>query len=441
MVLLPDGPARDAIMLFSSEAGWSASDAATATRLQKAGAAVVGIDLPAYLAALDARGQAPGQDCVYLVADFEQLGHALERASGATSFHAPKVAGTGQGGALALDVLAQTPADTLGGAFAVDPAAAVPLKTAFCTRAARTEGPSGSSYALAAGAPPAPLTVVLSADAPPASRARVDALNAAGVVLNLRHTTTPADQALSDALVASVPAAGDSGDAPAIVELPAKPAHGAMAIMISGDGGWRDIDKQVAGALQAEGVPVVGLDALRWFWSARTPQETATEIAHLIDVYSERWGVGKVVLAGYSFGADVLPEAYLALPPEAQDRVAQISLLAPSKQADWQITVSGWLGSVLVECPSHRPGAGADPAGQAPVPPGPGGGRQRLPAARRLRRRDHRHQGRPSLRRQLPGARRPHHRRPHPPRGPDRARVTGLAGGRDPAVSRRGTPA
>ena len=59
--------------------------------------------------------------------------------------------GAGQGGALALDMLAQTPADTLGGAIAVDPAAAVPLKTALCTKAARSRGPDGSAYALPRG--------------------------------------------------------------------------------------------------------------------------------------------------------------------------------------------------------------------------------------------------------------------------------------------------
>ncbi len=410
LVLLPDGPARDAVMLFSSEAGWSAADDATAARLREAGAAVVGIDLPSYLAALDAQQK----ECVYLVADFEQLGHALERASGATAFHAPRVAGSGQGGALALDVLAQTPADTLGGAIAVDPAAAVPLKTALCTKAARTRGPDGSSYALPAGAPPAPLTLLLSADAPAASGARAAALTAAGVVFDLRHAGGTADQALADALIASVPAAGDAGDAPSIVELPTRPTRGAMAIMISGDGGWRDLDKQVSGALQARGVPVVGLDALRWFWSARTPQATAAEIAHLIDVYTERWGVGKVVLAGYSFGADVLPETYLALPPEAQDRVSQISLLAPSQQADWQITVSGWLGAASSKARPTGPALARIPPGKLQCIQGHGGKGQRLPGARAFRRRGHRHQGRPPFRRRLQRPRRRYPRRPRP---------------------------
>ena len=92
-------------------------------------------------------------------------------------------------------------------------------------------------------------------------------------------------------------------------------------------------------------MPTVGLDALRWFWTTRTPQETADEIAQLVDTYTARWGVAKVLLTGYSFGADVLPETCLALPPETAGAGRADLLLAPSQQADWQITVAGWLGS------------------------------------------------------------------------------------------------
>ena len=79
VILLPDGPAQGSVVLFSSEDGWNSEDDALAARLQADGAAVVGIDLPSYLRALDAQGQ----NCVYLVSDFESLGHQLERATGA----------------------------------------------------------------------------------------------------------------------------------------------------------------------------------------------------------------------------------------------------------------------------------------------------------------------------------------------------------------------
>ncbi len=340
VILLPDGPALGSVMLFSSEDGWTSEDDALAARLQAEGAAVVGIDLPSYLAALDAEGQ----DCVYTVADFESLGHQLERATGARTFHAPIVAGSGQGGALAIDVLAQTPADTLGAAVAADPADGVPLATTLCTDAKRSQGSDGANYALPAGRQPAPLTVVLGEGATAENAARAEALAAGGVSFELKAADESGAPVFGDVLAAALARNAGTGEAGAVVELAAKPTQGAMAIVLSGDGGWRDLDKQVAGILQSEGVPTVGLDSLRWFWSTRTPAETGAELARLVDLYTDRWNVAKVILVGYSFGADVLPDAYLAMPPEARAKVAQISLLGFATEADWQITVSGWLG-------------------------------------------------------------------------------------------------
>lgn len=340
VILLPDGPALGSIMLFSSEDGWSSEDDALAARLQAEGAAVVGIDLPGYLAALDAEGQ----ECIYTVADFESLGHQLERATGATTFHAPIVAGSGQGGALAIDLLAQTPADTLGAVVAADPADGAPLATPLCTDAARSEGSDGATYALPAGAQPAPLTVVLGEGATAENAARAEALATAGVAFDLKAADASGAPVFGDVLAAALARNAGTGETGAIVELGTVPTRGVMAIVLSGDGGWRDLDRQVAGLLQGAGVPTVGLDSLRWFWSARTPGETGAELARLIDLYTDRWDVAKVILVGYSFGADVLPDAYLAMPPEARAKVAQISLLGLAAQADWQITVSGWLG-------------------------------------------------------------------------------------------------
>lgn len=358
VLLMPDGPATGTVFLLSDAGGWSEADAAVAARLQHANAVVIGIDLPKYLAKIDAKGG----DCTYLVADLERIGHAVERATGGGTFHAPVLAGTGEGAALAIDMLAQTPADTLGAVVAADPTAGQTLATTLCTKAARTPADGGGAfYPLPAGAPPAPLTVVLGADAAPASVARADALDAAGVAFTRKASPETGPAALGDAVASTIAAAAVAGDAPSIVELPAAPAHDTMAIMLSGDGGWRDLDRTVAGLLQAQGVPTVGLDSLRWFWSQRTPAETGAELARLIDVYTDRWDVQHVVLAGYSFGASVLPAAFRAMPPEVQAKVSEIALLAPGETADWEITVSGWLGSASSAATPIAPDLAAAP--------------------------------------------------------------------------------
>ena len=52
----------------------------------------------------------------------------------------------------------------------------------------------------------------------------------------------------------------------------------------------------------------------------------------------------RVLLVGFSFGADVIPGAYNALPPEAKRMVKQISLLSAAGQVSYEISVAGWLG-------------------------------------------------------------------------------------------------
>lgn len=362
-VLMPAGPAAGTVFLFSDAGGWSDADAALAARLQHAGAAVVGIDLPAYFTALDAAAAASPDNCVYLVADFERIGEELQRASGATTFHAPLLAGYGAGGALAIDILGQTPADTLGGAVAANPAAGQGLTADLCMGFERVAAEGGGSfYRLPPGTQPAPLTLVLGTDAPAGAVARADALAASGVELTRKTPAAAGQTALGDTLASMIAAAAQPEGAPEVVELPVPAGGDTMAIMISGDGGWRDIDRTVAGYLQQGGVPTVGFDALRWFWTQRTPEETGRRLGQLIDLYADRWNVSRVILAGYSFGASVLPAAYRAMPAEAQAKVTEIALLAPGQEADWQITVSGWLGTTSSGARPVAPDLAALPA-------------------------------------------------------------------------------
>src|SRR5438105_14698329 len=90
-----------------------------------------------------------------------------------------------------------------------------------------------------------------------------------------------------------------------IVAVPAKTASPAFAIFISGDGGWAKIDKTISEELARSGIPVTGLNSLKYFWTKRTPDEFARDVGTLIDKNSAR----DVVLIGYSRGADVLPFA------------------------------------------------------------------------------------------------------------------------------------
>lgn len=329
-IRLPDGAATATIFLFSDMDGWNWPERRLAYALREQGAAVIGVDLPSYLARL----QADKGNCAYLVWDMETLSHAVQRDAGGTAYHSPVVAGVGEGAALALAIIGQTPAATIGRTVAVDPTAEMPLRKPLCNIQPAATGSVGAAYVL-----PDRLPGAVEAWYTPSATVRVAGVTSAEV----RGTAWQALERRLMKLVAH--AADEDDDAPPVVELPAKPAFDTLAIVYSGDGGWRDLDKSIAEYLQQRGVPVVGVDALRYFWTKKTPKDAAADLADLIESYTGDWKVQRVMLVGYSFGADVLPAMVNLLPQADRDRIAQISLLGLGTGTDFEISVGGWVGA------------------------------------------------------------------------------------------------
>ncbi|BAN50210.1 virulence factor family protein [Metapseudomonas resinovorans] len=129
-----------------------------------------------------------------------------------------------------------------------------------------------------------------------------------------------------------------------VVEVPAAKPSDTVTLFYSGDGGWRDLDRAVADELAKRGHSVVGIDALRYFWRHKSPEQGAADLSRLMQAYREKWGAKRFVLAGYSFGADVLPAFYNRLPKADQDQVDAILLLALARSGNFEIEVQGWLG-------------------------------------------------------------------------------------------------
>ena len=341
-LLMPEGKPGAVIVLASDAGGWTAADEAAAQSFRAEGAAVIGIDMPALLQAV----RASEDDCVYIMGDIEELSHEIQRGAGTTSYAAPILAGAGAGGALVLDLVAQLPDATSAGAIAVDPLDGLPLARELCTEAEETALEGRRVYGLQAGALAAPVSVIFTPAATATGRAHVAAIAADHPDVERSDTPLSAQEALAQAVrdrLGTLAGAEDPLGLPLTV-LDATPRHDTVALVWSGDGGWRDIDMEISKVFQAEGVPVVGLDSLRYFWSERTPEETARDLERMIDAYRARWHVKHVLLAGYSFGADVLPAAYNALPEADKAAVRQISLLALSQEVTYEVSVGGWLG-------------------------------------------------------------------------------------------------
>ena len=340
----PVGAMRGLVVLFSDARGWSSVSDDTAAALARDGALVVGVDLPAYLQRLNAF---TGETCHGVVGDIESISRQIQRERGNTSYRTPIVAGIGEGGALAAIILAQAPAATIAGAVSYDPTTTVPSPMPLCS-ATSAEPAGGFAYG-----PWRSLAgfwmVAFPASGDTPGRRRIAALKTAGTPVNVSNAVGGAVETLA-ALLHPLLAAGAIAPTTAIadlplVELPAEPRGALLAIVLSGDGGWRDVDRAIAQKLQSDGVSVVGWDSLRYFWSKKSPEQTARDLGAVIDTYTSRWGTSKIALIGYSFGADVLPFAYDHLSPEAKVRVVQLSLLGFAPAANFEITVSGWLGA------------------------------------------------------------------------------------------------
>jgi type IV secretory pathway VirJ component len=129
-----------------------------------------------------------------------------------------------------------------------------------------------------------------------------------------------------------------------LVEQSAAEKPRALAIMLSGDGGWRAIEERIAEGLTQSQIGVVGIDSLDYFWDAKTPERLASDLERIIRLYTTAWNVDDVLLVGYSFGADVLPAAINRLQAVDRDHVVQISLLGLADEAVFEFHVTNWLG-------------------------------------------------------------------------------------------------
>ena len=114
---------------------------------------------------------------------------------------------------------------------------------------------------------------------------------------------------------------------------PAAPGD-SFVIWYSGVGGWGPADRAVASRLDAMGLPVVGVDSVRYFSRRRSPRTAAADLAALIEGYSAKWGRAGVVVVGYSFGGAAVPQIIPQLAPDVRSRVRLVVLIAPSPRSE-----------------------------------------------------------------------------------------------------------
>ena len=302
-------------------------------------------------------------DCLLPDGDLENLSHFLQGYARLPAYFPPLLVGPGLGGTLAYAMLAQAPEDTFGGAISMGFCPELALKKPLC------KGEGVHFIQRARGAPlvllptpklRAPWVALQGSDdtvcSPLAVQKFVSQVGGAELVpvpgVDHAGATGPgaltallaAHQKLTKDLVVA-PVAPDSGvaDLP-LVPVPSTVPSDTLAVLLSGDGGWAGIDKQLAAKLAAAGVPVVGLDSLRYFWSARTPDGLAQDLDRVMRSFAVQWKKTRVILIGYSQGADMLPFAVNRLPATSSGLLAHTVLIGPGEKASFEFRLSNWVG-------------------------------------------------------------------------------------------------
>jgi type IV secretory pathway VirJ component len=119
---------------------------------------------------------------------------------------------------------------------------------------------------------------------------------------------------------------------------------GPFALLISGDGGWYGFEQSMADQLAVLGVPTVGLNARKYFWNRRTPEETASDILNLINYYKKIFGKDRYLFIGYSQGAEIVPFIINRLPQNIRSGIVSAILLSPDITTDFEVHFSNMMG-------------------------------------------------------------------------------------------------
>ncbi len=362
-VYAPHGIPRGFVLLLSGPEGWNQPLADLARRLALDGAMVAGLDEGRFAASLDK----DGGSCVFPDGDMENLSHFVQAYYRLPTYLTPILVGDSAGGTLAYAMLIQAPANTFGGAVSLDFCPTLTMQKGLCKTGGldfHARDARGFEYLPAPRLPAAWLVLQPAAGARPATTescdgeavqrflaqvpgAEVRSLPGEGT---LNSAAAPMLSAVDSLLAKNAPAAYDLAPA-ALADLPIVTVPVAagvapvntFAIMLSGDGGWAGLDKDVAAALTADGIAVIGLDSLRYFWTPRTPAGLAQDLDRMIGYYLKALGKQQVVLIGYSQGADVLPFAVNRLQGDIRSHVALTAIMGMSEHALFEFHMTNWL--------------------------------------------------------------------------------------------------
>lgn len=350
--------ANQVVLFVSGDGGWNEGVVDMARDIARNGALVIGIDIRRYR---DALNHAKDK-CAYPAADFEALSQSIQKKLARTFYRPPILVGYSSGATLVYATLAQSPPNTFDGAISLGFCPELAISKPLCIGSGLKSVRSGNARMRRFA--PEPLHarwVVLHgeqdktcsvADAaafvrhvPQASLVELPKVDHGfSRTENWLPQLRTAMAGFHDPVPSGPQPPAVVGDLP-LIEVPSTIAGDTLAIIVSGDGGWAGIDKSLGETFAAEGISVVGLNSLQYFWTKRSPDEAARDLERILRHYGTAWKRDRFLLVGYSTGADVMPFMASRLPADLRSRVRLVVLLSPTSHASFEFHVGQWIGT------------------------------------------------------------------------------------------------
>ena len=358
-VYQPSGPPQQVVLFLSGDGGWNQGVVDMADHLRSAGTLVAGVSVPQYFAHLNESKA----ECELFGPDLERLSQLVQQRAGVAHYHYPLLVGYSSGATLVYAALEQTPKGIFAGGLSLGFCPDLELGKPLCKGNALVAAKSTKHVGidLVAAKEMNARWIVLHGDQdqvcdPVAVDRFVAGIRGAELVplpkvghgYGVPKNWLPQFQDAFQRLATTAPQNQPVRLAASVEDLPLVevPAHSGSSdefvVLVTGDGGYAGMDQDLAAGFAAHGMPTVALNSLKYFWQPREPAEVASDLDRVVRHYLRSWGKRKVILVGYSMGADVLPFALNRM--ATRYSVASAALIGIARNAVFEFHVTNWIG-------------------------------------------------------------------------------------------------
>ena len=366
----PTEKPKSVVLFISGDGGWNRGVINMAKNVVAQGALVAGIDIRHYYKSIKNRKQ----KCYYPAGDFEELSMMLQKRFRIPEYLKPILVGYSSGATLAYGILAQSPSNTFKGVIALGFCPDIEINKPLCNGTGLTWHTlkEGSTYYLEPTEKITAPFIILQGMKDCVCRytiieqymkemklGELVALPKVGHGFTATANWLPQfvhaykkimdDPSYQEKVTSQNPLLLSQKLIPLPINLPLTIIPTSVkdtlpiAFVISGDGGWTSFDQSYSEKLATKGIAIVGLDAQKYFWNPKTPEQTANDIIKAIEHYMQLWNKRSFILVGYSFGADVVPFVASRMPMALKASLKAVFSLSPDLKGDFEIHVTDML--------------------------------------------------------------------------------------------------